>query len=73
MPKCRITKEKEKQDDTIKRPQENVYFLFLLKANERRCDIESQVQSSLFKNILISQRKTVTNSLSVVVFQVLPS
>ena len=38
MPKCRITKEKEKQDDTIKQPQKNVYFLFLLKANERRSD-----------------------------------
>ena len=72
MPKCGITKEKEKQDDTIKRPQQNVYFLFSLKPNERRSDIESQVQSSLFKNMLISQRKTVTNSLSVVVFQVLP-
>ena len=72
MPKCKITKDKEKQEDTIKRRQQNVSFLFSLTANERRSDIESQVQSSLLKNMLISQRKTVTNILSVLGFQVLP-
>ena len=44
MPKFRIAKEKEKQEDTIKRPQQNVYlfiYFFSIKAYvKKKSDIE---------------------------------
>ena len=52
MPKFRIAKGKEKQEDNIKRPQQNVKF-FSRKAYVKKSDIES-FQSSRFKNMLIS-------------------
>ena len=39
MPKFRIAKEKEKQEDTIKRPQQNKIF-FSIKAYVKKSDIE---------------------------------
>ena len=41
MPKFRIAKEKEKQEDTIKWPQQNVYlFIFSIKVYVKKSDIE---------------------------------
>ena len=44
MPKFRIAEEKEKQEDTIKRPQQNVYlFIFFNKSlceKKKKSDIE---------------------------------
>ena len=39
MPKFRIAKEKEQQEDTIKRRQQNIYF-FSIKAYVKKSDIE---------------------------------
>ena len=73
MPKFRIAKEKEQQENTIKQPQQNVYF-FSVKAYVKK-NLILNIPEFLVKkyaNTLIEHKTvTVVNSFNILVFEVL--